>query len=288
MILLEQIINGMGQGLIYAMVTMGYALIFSVVGLVNFTHGDVTMIGAFSAYYVFSFGVRNIFVAMLCGFLVSGLTGFFVHRICYNRFFDSPRQISLICTIALSIFFRNLVQIVCGSEAKGVPTVLGYESLSLMGISIAHSQLFILGTILVLCLVLTFFLNKTRMGLSLRAVSMDKKAAALVGIDTKFATTLGTVLGSAIGGVAGVLYAVYYGSVTAYMGATIGLKAFISSVMSGMSSIAGAAVSAWMIGIAENLGIMVFSANFREVVGFLFLIIVLMIKPEGLFVRKGK
>lgn len=128
--LVEQLMNGLGQGMIYALMSLGYALIYGVVGLVTFAHGDVIMLGAFAAYYTFSLVSGNLLVALLAGFLVSGLMGFVVHRVCYNRFFSAPRQISLICTIGMGMFLRNLVQVMAGTETKPIPDLFGSEAIA--------------------------------------------------------------------------------------------------------------------------------------------------------------
>ena len=284
----EQLINGLGQGAIYALMSIGYALIFGVVGLVTFTHGDIIMLGAFAAYYCFSLWSGNLFIAMAGGFIVSGLMGFVVHRVCYNRFFDSPRQISLICTIGMGMFLRNLIQLAAGTESKPIPNVFGRGAIEFAGLRISHLQLFIFFVVIVMTVALTLFLNHTRQGLALKSVSMDKTASAMVGINTRRATTLGNMIGCAMAGVAGVLLAMYYGTITPMMGGSIGMKAFCCAVLGGMASISGAAVGGLLIGIFENLGIMVFGAGFRDIVSFLFLITVLLIRPEGLMSLKGR
>lgn len=139
-----------------------------------------------------------------------------------------------------------------------------------------------------LVLVLTIFLNKTRVGMSLKSVSMDKTASALVGIDTKRTTTVGNMIGCGLAGVAGVLLAMYYGTITPMMGGNIGMKAFCCAVLGGASSVGGAAVGGLLIGVCENLGIMVFSAGMRDTVSFLLLILILLVKPEGLFTRRSR
>jgi len=287
-VFLEQLMNGLGQGAIYALMSIGYALIFGVVGLVTFVHGDVIMLGAFTAYYSFAYLGGNLLTAIALGFLVSGVAGFFIHRICYNRFFNSPRQISLICTIGMGMFLRNLVQVVAGTESKPIPNQFGSGAVTLAGLRITYMQIFIFAVVLVLVLILTVFLNKTRVGMSLKSVSMDKTASALVGIDTKWTTTMGNMIGCALAGAAGVLLAMYYGTITPMMGGNIGMKAFCCAVLGGVSSIGGAAVGGLLIGVCENLGIMVFGAGMRDTVSFLLLILILLVKPEGLFTRRSR
>ena len=286
--ILEQLMNGLGQGAIYALMSIGYALIFGVVGLVTFVHGDVIMLGAFTAYYSFAYLGGNLLLSIVLGFAVSGVMGFFIHRICYNRFFNSPRQISLICTIGMGMFLRNLVQVVAGAESKPIPNIFGSGAVTFAGLRITYMQIFIFAVVLILVLVLTVFLNKTRVGMSLKSVSMDKTASALVGINTKWTTTMGNMIGCGLAGVAGVLLAMYYGTITPMMGGTIGMKAFCCAVLGGVSSVGGAAVGGLLIGICENLGIMLFSAGMRDTVSFLLLILILLIKPEGLFTRRSR
>lgn len=285
---LEQLINGLGQGSIYALMSIGYALIYGVIGLVTFAHGDVIMIGAFTSFYCFNYINSNIFVAVLMGFCISGVLGFVIHRICYNRFFNSPRQISLICTIGTGMFLRNLVQVVAGVESKPIHNSFGSGSLEFFGLRITHMQIFILAVVILIVTLLTIFLKKTRTGMSLKAVSMDRKAAALLGVNTKNATTLGNIIGCAIAGAAGVLLAVYYGTISPMLGGAVGMKSFCCAVLGGMASIGGAAVGGLIIGVAENLGIMFFSAGFRDTISFVFLILILLIKPEGLFVKRSR
>ena len=225
---------------------------------------------------------------MLAGFLVSGLMGFVVHRVCYNRFFSAPRQISLICTIGMGMFLRNLVQVMAGTETKPIPDLFGSEAIAFAGLRITYMQCFIFAVVLILAGLLTLFLNRTRAGLSLRAVSMDKTASAMVGINTRRATTIGNMIGCGIAGISGVLLAMYYGTITPMMGGTIGMKSFCCAVLGGMSSIWGAAIGGILIGVFENLGIMVFSAGMRDIISFVFLVLVLLVKPEGLFTRRSK
>lgn len=286
--IIEQLINGIGQGLIYALMSIGYALIFGVIGLVTFTHGDIVMLGAFGAFYAFMAFPGNVLAAILSGFIVSFLAGFIVHRICYDRFFSAPRQVSLICTIGMGMFIRNFMQIFAGTETKPIQNLFGSKAITFAGLRINYMTIFILFVVLLMVLALSLFLNHTRLGLSLRSVSQDKKAASLCGIDTRKVTTIGNMLGCGLGGVAGVLYAMNYGSIVPTMGGSIGLKAFCCAVLGGMANIPGAAIGGLLIGIFENLGIAVFSASIRDIVSFVFLIGILLIKPEGLFSRRSK
>ena len=287
MYFVQQLVNGLSQGAIYALMAIGYTMIFGVVGLVTFTHGEVIMMGAFSAFYFFLAFGNNLLLGLLAGILVSGVVGIIVHKICYERFLDAPRHIPLICTIGMSMLLKNMAQILFGSEMKGMPDLFAGRFVQLAEIRITYLQIMIIGIVIFLSLFLTLFLNKTRSGMVLRAVSQDKKAAALLGINVKSATLLGNCIGCSLGGAAGVLLGLYYNSVLPTMGSAAGLKAFSSVVLGGMTNIAGAAVGGVTIGVLENLGIAVFSSGLRDVFAFVFLVLVLIIKPQGLFAKRG-
>ncbi len=278
---------------------IGYAMIYGIVGLVTFTYGEIIMMGSFSAFYYFIVFGDNLVISLIFGFFAAGLVGVFVHKICYQRFLNAPRHISLICTIGMSMFLKNLAIIVFGSTMKGLPIFFEGKTLVLFErttegfrqqLSLTYLQLMVIITVVVLSLALSLFLNQTRVGMRLRAVSQDRKAAALVGVNVKNTTLLGNSIGCGLGGVAGILLGLYYNSVIPTMGGMAGMKAFSSVVIGGLSNITGAALGGVSIGIIENLGIAFIpnGSGYRDVFAFLFLIIALLIKPEGLFVRKGR
>ncbi|HPQ47728.1 MAG TPA: branched-chain amino acid ABC transporter permease [Clostridia bacterium] len=287
MYLLEQLINGICQGSIYALMAIGYAVIYGVVGLVTFTYGEIIMMGSFSAFYYFILFGDNLFFALIAGFITAAVVGIVVHKVCYQRFLDAPRYISLICTIGMSMFLKNFATIVFGSEMKGMPSFLSGKFIEIGTIRVGYLQLLIIGIVILLSLLLTLYLKKTRMGMKLRAVSQDKKAAALVGINVKTTTLIGNCIGCGLGGVAGILLGVYYNSVLPTMGGMAGLKAFSSMVLGGLGSIGGSAIGGVLIGVVENLGIALTSSGLRDVFAFLLLVLVLVIRPQGLFGKKG-
>ena len=268
--LIEQLINGICQGAIYALFAIGYTIIVGVVGLVSFTFGEVIMIGAFAA----------LFTATLIGIVI--------HKICYEKFFESARYIPLICTIGMSMLIKNTVQILFGSETKAMPEVIPLGGIQIGNYRITYVQCTVMVVVTVLCILLSIFLNKTKQGVILRAVSQDRKAAAMVGIDVSGATLMGNVLGCGIGGVAGMLYALYYGSLSASMGGMATMKAFSSSVLGGLVDIQASAIGGLLIGILENYGIALFSSSLRDMIAFVFLIIVLIFFPKGLRIKIGR
>ena len=288
MYIVQQIVNGICQGSIYALLAVGYTLIVGVVGLVTFSFGETLMIGAMSVLYLNLAIKTNIFVAAVVAFFSSALGGFVIHKVAYSRFLDAPKSISLLCTIGCSMLIKNLAQIVCGVETKMMPAIVPVTSYEVGGIRITNIQIIIFVTVLVLALLLTLLLNKTRLGLRLRAVSQDKRASLLVGISVSKDTLIGNCLGTGLGGVAGLLIAMYLNTTSATMGTMVGLKAITCCVLGGLHSIVGAAIGGISIGLIENLGIVIFPATYRDMFTFVFLVLALMIRPQGLFVRKEK
>lgn len=281
----EQLLNGICQGSIYALFAIGYTIIVGVVGLVSFTYGEVIMIGAFSALFAANLGGGNILLTIICSFIGSGLIGIVIHKVCYEKFFEAARYISLICTIGMSMLIKNLVQIFCGSETKPMPEVLPAGGVVIGSYRVTHVQIAVIVVVVALCVVLSLFLNKTKQGVILRAVSQDRKAAALVGINVSRATLLGNIIGCGIGGVAGMLYALYYGSLSASMGGMATMKAFSASVLGGLVDTPASAIGGLLIGILENFGIALFSSSLRDMIAFVFLIIVLLFFPKGLRIQ---
>lgn len=290
MYLLEQLINGICQGSIYALIAIGYTLICGVVGLVSLCYGDSVMFGAFVSYVAFGALGTNPVLAFLVSFGGTALLGALLHKTCCEPFLDSPRHISVMCTIGAGIFIKNVVQLLTKSETKPIPRIFGEGFFTIGEIHVSYVQVAVLAIVLFLIIVLSFFLNKTKVGISLKAVSQDRKAAELVGINVKATTLLGNMIGCGLGGIAGMLYAVYYASFQANFGGPIGIKAFSASVLGGMTDITVAATGGLTIGILENFGVALFGSGYRDLVAFLFLIIVLIFKPQGLsfkFKKRG-
>ena len=280
--LLEQLINGICQGAIYALVAIGYTMIVGVVGLVSLCYGETVMVGAFVSYLTFTLIGTSIPLAFAVSFVGTAVLGALLHKICYEPFLESPRHICVMCTIGASIFLKNVVQLMTKSETKAVPRIFGAGYFTVSQIRVAYVQVAILAIVILLSLALSFFLNKTRTGIMLKAISQDRKAASLVGINVKLATLLGNMLGCGLGGIAGMLYSVYYSAFQATMGGPIGIKAFSASVLGGLSDIPVAATGGMTIGVLENFGVAFFSSGYRDLIAFIFLITILVWKPHGL------
>lgn len=285
---IEQIFNGISQGSIYALIVIGYTLIVGIVGLPSFAYGDIVMCGAYFAYLVFSSVGNNALLVFLCAFAGTALLGIIMHKLCYEPFFDSPRHISLMCTIGMSILIKNVVQLLTKSVTMDIPSMFGTWYFDIGTIRITAAQVCVLGIVIILSSAFTLFLKKTKLGIQLRAVSQDRKAASLVGVDVNAIILFGNAIGCGMGGLAGLLYAVYYNSFRATMGGAIGMKAFSSAVLGGLGDISVASICGLIIGILENIGIALTSTGYRDMVAFIFLIVVLMFNPTGLGGKKKK
>jgi len=284
---LNQLINGLCQGAIYALMAIGYSVVVGVVGMVTFTHGEVIMIGAFASFYAFEILGNNLLIGAAAAFAASWLIGMFVYKVCYERFFNAPRHISLLCTIGVSILIKNLAQILFGPNQKPMLNVVRNSIYSIGYVNVSTVQMVIIVVVVFLAGLLSFFFNRTRWGIALRAVSQDKNAAYLVGINVRRTAMIGSCLGCGLGGIAGMLLSVYYQTLNATMGGPLGMKAFSSSVLGGLTDTRYSAIGGLCIGIIENLGITISSASFRDIFAFGFLILVLLIRPGG-FVPKVK
>lgn len=260
---------------------IGYSVVVGVVGMVTFTHGEVIMIGSFAAYYVFMLCGNRVLLGIAASFGASFLLGIAVYKICYERFFNAPRHISLLCTIGFSMLVKNLAQIFFGPNMHPMLNVVEPLIFSIGPVRISLLQIFIICTVVVLALLLSLIFSRTSFGIKLRVVSQDKTASYLVGINVRRTAMLGNCLGCGLGGVAGLLLSVYYQSLQATMGGAYGMKAFASSVLGGLTDVRFSAAGGLCIGIIENLGITITSASFRDIFAFGFLILVLIFKPSG-------
>ncbi len=289
--ILSQLMNGLCQGAIYALMAIGYSVIVGVVGMVTFTYGEIMMIGAFGAYYTFLLVGKSLWVAIPAAFLSSFVIGIVVYKVCYERFFNAPRHISLLCTIGISTLIKNLAQIVFGPETKPIQGVIDNRvfTLDLFGatVNIKLLQIMIIALVIFLAVALTLFFNKTKWGVMLRAVSQNRDASYLVGINVKRVTMMGNSIGCGFGGIAGILLAVYYYTVYPTMGSIYSIKAFSSSVLGGLVDLRFSALGGLCLGVIENLGITFSSASFRDIFAFSFLILILIIRPQGFASKKG-
>lgn len=286
---LQQMINGLSLGSIYALIALGYTMVYGIIKLINFAHGDIYMLGAFTAFYATTFFHLNFFVALIIAMLLCGVLGVVIERIAYKPLRHATRITALITAMGVSYVLEYTMQYFAGSDVKTFPTdLLENTAFSLGGVRITMMQIYIFVITIILMVLLTYIVNKTKMGRAMRAVSVDEDAAKLMGINVDTTISFTFFLGSCLAGVAGVLVGVYYNSINPLMGMTPGLKAFIAAVFGGIGNIPGAMIGGLFIGIAETLVTAYGSSLYKDAIVYIILILVLILKPDGLLGKNVK
>lgn len=286
---LQQMINGLSLGSIYALIALGYTMVYGIIKLINFAHGDIYMLGAFAAFYATTFFHLNFFVALIIAMLLCGVLGVVIERIAYKPLRHATRITALITAMGVSYVLEYTMQYFAGSDVKTFPTdLLENTAFSLGGVRITMMQIYIFVITIILMVLLTYIVNKTKMGRAMRAVSVDEDAAKLMGINVDTTISFTFFLGSCLAGVAGVLVGVYYNSINPLMGMTPGLKAFIAAVFGGIGNIPGAMIGGLFIGIAETLVTAYGSSLYKDAIVYVILILVLILKPDGLLGKNVK
>ena len=238
---LQQLVNGLSLGSIYALIALGYTMVYGIIKLINFAHGDIYMLGAFTAFYATTVFHLNFFLALIVAMVLCGVLGVLIERIAYKPLRHATRITALITAMGVSYILEYTTQYFAGSEVKTFPEdVLNNAVFQIGGIQISQQQIYIIAVTLILMLALTYIVGRTRMGRAMRAVSVDEKAAELMGISVDRTISFTFLLGSVLAGAAGVLVGVYYNSINPLMGMVPGLKAFIAAVFGGIGIIPGA------------------------------------------------
>ena len=288
--LLGAVINGLALGMAYALIAVGYSMVFGVLRLINFSHGSVYAFGAYMVYFFTSMKV-GLFPAILIAILLSGLLALTIDKVALEplRKKKSIPIATLITTIGMSFIIQNTLSIdyIFGSEKHGFPSLNLFGAIMIGNITIQSSQIIMLVVAVVLLLVLTFVVQKTKVGLAMRAVEQNTRAAHMMGINVNFVISFTFFIGGACAAIAGALIAGYYGIISPTMGSTIGLKAFAAAVVSGIGMLHGAVVGGLVVGVAECLAAQYLGSNVRDPMAFVILILILIIKPTGFFGKKG-
>jgi branched-chain amino acid transport system permease protein len=293
----QQLINGITLGSIYGLIAIGYTMVYGIIGMINFAHGDIFMVGAFLALIAFlvlvAFGITAVPLALLVVLLVSmaltALYGWTVERIAYRPLRRSSRLAPLISAIGMSIVLQNYVQIAQGARVKPLPPVVqgGYTLLegNNFSVRLSNIQIIVVVTTIVLMAGFSFLVARTRLGRNMRACEQDLKMAALVGIDVDRTISLTFVIGAALAAVAGLMFLLYYGVVDFFIGFLAGVKAFTAAVLGGIGSLPGAMIGGILIGLIETMWSAYFSIEYKDVAAFAILIVVLIFLPTGLLGR---
>ena len=286
---LQQLVNGLSLGSIYALIALGYTMVYGIIKLINFAHGDIYMRGAFTAFYATTVFHLNFFLALIVAMVLCGVLGVLIERIAYKPLRHATRITALITAMGVSYILEYTTQYFAGSEVKTFPEdVLNNAVFQIGGIQISQQQIYIIAVTLILMLALTYIVGRTRMGRAMRAVSVDEKAAELMGISVDRTISFTFLLGSVLAGAAGVLVGVYYNSINPLMGMVPGLKAFIAAVFGGIGIIPGAMIGGFAIGIAETMVVAYGSSLYRDAIVYVILILILIIKPAGLLGKNVK
>jgi branched-chain amino acid transport system permease protein len=297
-VFVQQLINGLTLGSIYGLIAIGYTMVFGIIGMVNFAHGDVFMLSAFIALIFFLLlttwvGIGSVAIAlmivMVLGMVLTALWGWTLERIAYRPLRGSFRLAPLISAIGVSIFLANFVQVAQGARNKPTPPMVrdvivlfeqdGYA------VVLSHKQIIIMLTTAVLLAIFWFVVQRTSLGRAQRAAAQDRHMAALLGIDVDRTISLTFVIGAALAAVAGTMYLLYYGVVSFADGFVPGIKAFTAAVLGGIGSLPGAVLGALIIGLVETMWSAYFSSEYKDVAAFSILAIVLIFMPTGILGR---
>ncbi|MGM0432882.1 MAG: branched-chain amino acid ABC transporter permease [Spirochaetota bacterium] len=290
---IQHFLNGLTLGGIYALIALGYTMVYGILKFINFAHGEILMVGAYVGLFSFNFLMGEtpfgiwllvlFFIAMLIGMAASAVLGMIIERVAYKPLRKATRLAPLLSAIGVSFILSNLAAFIWGTKSRKFPYPFNNTSFDIGGVSITPHQILILVVTVVLMSALKIYIDKTRMGKAMRATSLDQDVAALMGVNVNRVISLTFAIGSALAATAGILVALDY-KVYPTMGAMAGLKAFIAAVVGGIGNITGAMVGGIILGLLETFGVAVLGIpqGLKDTIAFGVLIIILLLKPEGL------
>lgn len=281
---LQQLVNGLSLGAIYALIALGYTMIYGIIALINFAHGDIMMVGAYVGFFSLTIFKTNIVVAMIFAMVACAILGVIVERVAYKPLRNSTRIAVLITAIGVSFFLEYITVFFLTPQERVYPaTAFPDRQYHLLGLVIANKDIFVIVSAIVLMVILQYIVKRTKTGKAMRAVSLDQEAAMLMGINVDRTISFTFAIGSALAAAAGVMVGVYYNTINPLMGIIPGLKAFVAAVLGGIGIIPGAMVGGFLMGILETMVSGYGSSLYRDAVAFGVLILILLIKPTGLF-----
>ncbi len=293
----QQLINGLALGAVYALIALGYTMVYSILQLINFAHGEVYMLGAYLGIIVLgvltSLGLTayslplSLLLTVVISMFFCAAYGAVIERVAYRPLRNASRLAPLISAVGMSIILQNVVMLAQGKEYKNLPPLFPSEGFTILGANVSHVQIIILTASILIMVGLHFFVEKTRFGKAMRATSQDRVMAGLVGININQVISTTFMIGSALAAIAGVMVTLYYGVVHFYMGYLAGIKAFTAAVLGGIGSIPGAMLGGLMLGLIENFGASYISSVYKDAFAFIILIVVLIIRPAGLLGQKS-
>lgn len=266
---------------------LGFTMIFGTLRMVTFAHGEVYMMGAYVGFEIIKLLYPSFFLALIVGMAATALLGILIELLSFHFLRDAPHATSLLVTIGISILLVNLAQLIWGPETHAIPysllDKLDYGEIEFAGVYITYLQMAVLGVTVFLMMVLYLFINRTKLGMVIRATAQDYEAAFAMGVKVNWIFAMAFAIGSMLGGVAGVLVGVYYNLFYPTMGQVYGLKAFSASVVGGLTSLPGAVIAGLLIGIVEVFSVELGASGFRHMISFIFMLLILIFRPGGLF-----
>ena len=285
----QQLINGVSLGSIYALIALGYTMVYGNIKLINFAHGDIYMVGAYIGFFAVANAGLGIFPALVISMILTGLLGCLVERVAYKPLRHAPRISLLITAIGVSFFLEYASMLFVSPTPRTFPEIFDSSVAYHIGEFIVNGQqLLIFAITFVLTVLLTYIVQKTKIGKAMRAVSFDTETAQLMGIDANRVISATFGIGSALAAAGGVLVGVYYNSIDPLMGIMPGLKAFVAAVLGGIGSLPGAVVGGLILGVIEAFVSGFLSSTFRDAAAFAILILVLLFRPSGIFGRDAQ
>ena len=292
----QQLINGLALGAVYALIALGYTMVYGILQLINFAHGEVYMLGAYLGIIVLGvltyLGLTayslplSLLLTVIISMAFCAAYGAVIERVAYRPLRNASKLAPLISAVGMSIILQNFVMLAQGKEYKNLPPMLPSEGFTIFGANVSPVQIYILTASILIMIGLHLFVARTRLGKAMRATSQDRIMAGLVGININQVISITFMIGSALAAVAGVMVTLYYGVVHFFMGYLAGIKAFTAAVLGGIGSIPGAMLGGFMLGLIENFGASYISSVYKDAFAFLVLIVTLIIRPAGLLGQK--
>ncbi|MBW1799637.1 MAG: branched-chain amino acid ABC transporter permease [Deltaproteobacteria bacterium] len=291
-IIFDQIVNGLTIGGIYALIALGYTLVYGILFMINFAHGEIFMFGSFGGYAVLAHFVKSgfadahtvlaVIAAFLAAMVISSVLGVVLERVAYRPLRNAPRLAPLISAIGASIFLQNVMMLIIKARMQVYPDIIPEEFIDIGPVSVSYFQIFIIFGSVFLMVGLYLFIQKSKTGKAMRAVAENKEAAYLMGIDVNRVILITFVIGSTLAAAAGVMVGMYYTQINHMMGFIPGIKAFTAAVLGGIGNVVGAMLGGYILGIAEALGVLVMPAEYKDVIAFGLLVLILIFRPRGI------
>ncbi len=285
--LLQQLINALELGAIYSLIALGYTMVYGIIRLINFAHGELYMVGAYIAYFVAGATAGSFLPTLIVPMALTPVLALVIERLAYRPLRYAPRLAALSTALGVSIFLQNFVRQFIGASFRPFPQIMQSKTYEVGGMFIRNKAIVVVVVAVALMVALQVFVRKTRIGKAMRAVSYDKDAARLMGIDIDFIISITFVIGSSLAAAAGVLVGLAYPRIDPMMGFLPGLKAFVAAVLGGIGSIPGAMLGGLLMGLAETMVVHVGMSTWRDAVAFAILILVLLVRPTGLMGQRA-